>query len=152
MKIDSVRGSIPSSVFPSITGILTVVVLTLSLSFSSMQPAMAASPNNQASQQIEINAAPEAVYGAAQEAFQTWSRGELVAADESTHVITGLSRTNFFKFVDDIEVAIAPSESDTNTTQLTIQSVGRLGERDFGGNQRNIDEYINALKGLLRSP
>ena len=140
---------IPTLSISNIFGILTVVVLALSLSFGTVQPAMAASPHNQASQQIEIDAAPDTVFTAAQQAFNTWSRGELVAADEGTQVVTGLSRTNFFKFVDDINVAIAASESDPGKTLLSIHSEGRLGERDFGGNQRNIDEYIDALKALL---
>ncbi|MEM9536920.1 MAG: DUF1499 domain-containing protein, partial [Cyanobacteria bacterium P01_E01_bin.45] len=117
--------------------------------FSPAPPAMAASPNNQASQQFELNAAPEVVFDAAQQAFETWSRGEFVEADRDTQAVTGVSRTNLFKFVDDINVAIAPDEANPNTTSLSISSVGRMGEYDFGGNQRNINEYIDALKALL---
>ncbi|MEM9537282.1 MAG: hypothetical protein AAGA40_16615, partial [Cyanobacteria bacterium P01_E01_bin.45] len=61
-----------------LTSILMVVMLALSISFSPAPPAMAASPNNQASQQFELNAAPEVVFDAAQQAFETWSRGEFV--------------------------------------------------------------------------
>lgn len=132
-----------------LTSILMVVMLALSISFSPAPPAMAASPNNQASQQFELNAAPEVVFDAAQQAFETWSRGEFVEADRDTQAVTGVSRTNLFKFVDDINVAIAPDEANPNTTSLSISSVGRMGEYDFGGNQRNINEYIDALKALL---
>ncbi|MEM8716208.1 MAG: DUF1499 domain-containing protein [Cyanobacteria bacterium P01_G01_bin.4] len=132
-----------------LTSILMVVMLALSISFSPAPPAMAASPNNQASQQFELNAAPEVVFDAAQQAFETWSRGEFVETDRDTQAVTGVSRTNLFKFVDDINVAIAPDEANPNTTSLSISSVGRMGEYDFGGNQRNINEYIDALKALL---
>jgi len=36
-----------------------------------------------------------------------------------------------------------------NQTQIEIRSVGRMGEYDFGGNQRNIDEYMATLKQIL---
>ena len=96
-----------------------------------------------------MDAAPDAVFSAAQQAFKDWSRGEFVAADGQKQLVTGLSRTNLFKFVDDIDVAITPSESDPGKTLISIKSVGRMGERDFGGNQRNINEYLQALKALL---
>ena len=126
-----------------------VVMLALSLSFSNVSAAMAASPNNQASQQFQLDAAPEVVFDAAQQAFQAWSRGELVAADRGTRVVTGVSRTNFFKFVDDIDVSIVPSAETPDKTTLSVRSAGRVGEYDFGGNQRNINEFMDALQALL---
>lgn len=149
MSLRYVKFTFPKALTSGLASILMVVMLAVSLSFSHGSPAMAASPNNQASQQIEIDAAPDAVFGAAQQAFETWSRGEFVNADADTRVVTGLSRTNFFKFVDDLDVAIAPSDSDSSKTLVSIHSVSRMGESDFGGNQRNINEYMDALRALL---
>lgn len=129
--------------------VFMAIALVASIAWGFGQPAMAASSHNQASQKIVVDAAPEAVFSAAQQAFTDWSRGEFVEADEAQQMVTGVSRTNFFKFVDDIDVAISPSEADPGKTQISIHSVGRMGERDFGGNQRNIDEYLQALKALL---
>ena len=149
MTIGTSKPTVLRTLMSRLTSILMVVMLALSICFSPAPPAMAASPTNQASQQFELNAAPEAVFDAAQQAFETWSRGEFVEADRSKRVVTGVSRTNLFKFVDDINVEIAPSEASPNTTSLSISSVGRMGEYDFGGNQRNINEYIDALQALL---
>ncbi|MEO0356089.1 MAG: DUF1499 domain-containing protein [Cyanobacteria bacterium P01_A01_bin.3] len=149
MTTSNSKQTVLRTLMSRLTSILMVVMLALSISFSPAPPAMAASPNNQASQQFELNAAPEVVFDAAQQAFETWSRGEFVETDRDTQAVTGVSRTNLFKFVDDINVAIAPDEANPNTTSLSISSVGRMGEYDFGGNQRNINEYIDALKALL---
>ncbi|MGK7913340.1 MAG: DUF1499 domain-containing protein [Synechococcus sp.] len=148
MSLRNVKLSFLKSFASGLANFLMVVALVLSL-FGNVSPAMAASPGNQASQQIEIDATPSAVFNAAQQAFEAWPRGEFVKADEDTRVVTGFSRTNLFKFVDDVDVAIAPNEGDPSKTVLSIQSVGRMGEFDFGGNQRNIDEYMDALRALL---
>ena len=110
--------------------------------------ALAASPNNQAHQTVTVDAQLEQVFAAAQQAFTDWSRGEFISADADSTTVTGLSRTNLFKFVDDISVHLTTDESGEGT-QLTIDSVGRMGESDFGGNQRNIDEYVATLQELL---
>jgi uncharacterized protein (DUF1499 family) len=114
-----------------------------------MSPAYAASPNNQAKQTIMIEAPIEQVFLASAAAFQEWKRGELVSVQEDPMQVKGLSRTNFFKFVDDITVSLSPAPD--NQTQLDIHSVGRVGEYDFGGNQRNIKEYVDVLYRLLFS-
>ncbi len=126
-----------------------IIALLLAFTFGFNPPAMAASPNNQATQQMIVKADPDRVFSVAQQAFTAWPRGEFVAADAETHVVKGLSRTKVFKFVDDITVAIAPTSDDPPQTQLSIQSVGRMGEYDFGGNQRNINEYVETLKSFL---
>jgi uncharacterized protein (DUF1499 family) len=116
-------------------------------------PAQAASqsPGNRAEMEVVIAASPEQVLAAAPQAFQAWKRGELVQVDAAQRQVQGLSRTNFFKFVDDITVTIQPLESNPEQTRLQIQSVGRMGEYDFGGNQRNINEYLETLRSLLNS-
>lgn len=125
--------------------ILVVVVLGFSLW---MQPASAkATGGNSAAETVILEAPIATVLAQAPKAFEAWPRGELIASDAEALRITGLSRTNFFKFVDDLEVRLSPlSESQT---ELSITSVGRMGEYDFGGNQRNIDEYLATLKTLL---
>ena len=149
MTTGNSRLTVPNTFVSRLTSILMTVMLALAITFSNVSPAMAASPNNQASQQFQLDAAPEVVFDAAQQAFQAWSRGELVAADRGTRVVTGISRTNFFKFVDDIDVVIAPSGDTPDRTTLSVTSVGRMGEYDFGGNQRNINEFMDALQALL---
>ena len=126
-----------------------VIVLFCALNVGFNPAAIAASPNNQASRQVTLDVAADSVFSAAQQAFSDWSRGEWVAADADKQVVVGLSRTNMFKFVDDIVVTVAPNADDPAKTLLSIQSVGRQGEYDFGGNQRNIDEYVETLKSLL---
>jgi uncharacterized protein (DUF1499 family) len=74
-----------------------------------------------------------------------------VAADEASLQVKGLSRTNVFKFVDDLAVTLNPDSADPTKTDLAIVSAGRLGEYDFGGNQRNIDEYLATLRSLLEN-
>ena len=132
-----------------VVSLMMAIALLFGASFVTPQPVMAASPHNQASQQIIVDAAPDVVFSAAKQAFEEWPRGEFVAADGEKQVVTGLSRTKFFRFVDDIDVAISPSESDPGKSLVSIKSVGRMGERDFGGNQRNINEYLQALTALL---
>ncbi|MEM9567839.1 MAG: DUF1499 domain-containing protein [Cyanobacteria bacterium P01_E01_bin.34] len=149
MAIDNFKQTVLRTFVLRLTRVLLAAMLALMVSISPATPAIAASPNNQASQQFELGASPEAVFDAAQQAFESWSRGELVDADRSTRVVTGVSRTNLFKFVDDISVAIASDETNPDRTSLSISSVGRMGEYDFGGNKRNISEYIDALKALL---
>ena len=139
---------------PTIARLLLGVVLTIALlcpgttAMANRGEAIAASPNNQAHQTLALDAPLDTVFPAAQQAFTDWSRGELLATDPDTRTITGLSRTNVFKFVDDITVHLAAGDS-ADTTELAIDSVGRMGESDFGGNQRNIDEYVETLKALL---
>ncbi len=127
-----------------------VLIMGLGVWFLNAGPAHAAnSAGNRADQQIILQAAPEKVFESAPEAFKQWSRGEFVSSDTSSLTVTGLSKTNFFKFVDDITVSVQPVPDQDNQTQLTVTSVGRMGEYDFGGNQRNIDEYVAALKSVL---
>ena len=133
--------------FPTFARTVSAIVLTIALLFTPVT-AMAASPSNQASQQLTIDAPPEQVLPSAQQAFAKWSRGEYIETDETSNTVIGLSRTNFFKFVDDITVQLTPGDSP-DKTQLNIRSVGRLGEKDFGGNQRNINEYVETLQSLL---
>ncbi len=139
----------PKSVFKLVLVALGLIAVTWMFTAS---PAWSASQSmgNQAEQQVTLTATPETVFAAASEAFQQWNRGELITSDPSTMTVTGLSRTNFFKFTDDITVQIQALEN-SNQAQIFIKSVGRLGEYDFGGNQRNIDEYLAALRSLLGS-
>ncbi len=117
--------------------------------FLSAAPAQAASMNNRAEQQVTLAAPPAQVLPAAKQAFEQWKRGEWVSTEEENMQVIGLSRTSFFKFTDDITVSLKPLESDPSQTQIEIRSVGRMGEYDFGGNQRNIDEYMVTLKQIL---
>ncbi|NJK63510.1 MAG: DUF1499 domain-containing protein [Synechococcaceae cyanobacterium SM2_3_1] len=133
-----------------ILGILGLVILIWGLMGIPAQAA-SQSPGNRAEMEIVLPASPEQVLAAAPQAFQEWKRGELVQVDSAQRQVQGLSRTNFFKFVDDITVTIQPLESDPGQTRLQIKSVGRVGEYDFGGNQRNIDEYLERLRSLLDS-
>ena len=111
----------------------------------------AGSSGNQARQEIVMAYSTEAVMAAAPQAFQQWDRGELVQTDTPSHQVKGISRTKFFKFVDDITVSIQPDSQDPSRTMVAVESVGRMGEYDFGGNQRNIDEYLATLQSLLTS-
>lgn len=115
----------------------------------SAAPVQAASMNNRAEQQETLAVPPPQVLSAAKQAFEQWQRGEWVSTEEENMRVIGLSRTNFFKFTDDITVSLQPVETDPNQTQIEIRSVGRVGEYDFGGNQRNIDEYMAALRQIL---
>lgn len=125
---------------------LILVVLGLLLWVS---PAMAKpTGSNSAADTVVIEAPIATVLELAPQAFAVWPRGELVAVDTEAKRVTGLSRTNFFKFVDDLIVTLKPL-SETQT-EIAIASQGRMGEFDFGGNQRNIDEYLATLKALLQ--
>lgn len=126
--------------------ILGVVALMLTL--WALPSFAQGSSSNQAQAQVVLDYPSEQVLQAAPEAFQVWSRGELVTADPEKGQVKGLSRTRFFKFVDDITVSIQPQ--DPTHTLVAVESVGRMGEYDFGGNQRNIDEYLAALGSLLQ--
>lgn len=129
-------------------GLITLVlVVILGVSLWAQPAKAAATGGNSAAETLLLDAPIATVFEQAPKAFSVWSRGELLSADATTQSLKGLSRTNFFKFVDDIEVRLTPvSESQT---ELSITSVGRMGEYDFGGNQRNIDEYLATLKTLL---
>ncbi|MEN9260566.1 MAG: DUF1499 domain-containing protein [Thermostichus sp. HHBFW_bins_43] len=107
------------------------------------------SPLNRAQQEVVLSASPERVLKAAEQAFQVWKRGELGSVDAQALQVKGISRTNFFKFVDDLTVTLSPVEGDPQQTRLEITSVGRVGEYDFGGNRRNINEYLSTLRSLL---
>ncbi|MGQ9836903.1 MAG: DUF1499 domain-containing protein [Cyanobacteriota bacterium] len=110
---------------------------------------LSGSPNNRAQHEIVLPASPEQVLKAAEQAFQVWKRGELGSVDAEAMEVKGISRTNFFKFVDDITVSLSPVAGDPGQTRLQITSVGRVGAYDFGGNQRNINEYLHTLQSLL---
>ncbi len=134
-------------------GLLTLLGLALVGVMLTAWPSLAAgSAGNQAQQQIILDYPVTAVQTAAPRAFEQWDRGELVTVEKGADAtqVKGLSRTRFFKFVDDISVEIQ-SEDETHT-RVTVESVGRVGEYDFGGNQRNIDEYLAALQALLAQP
>ncbi len=133
-----------------ILGVFALVVLIWGLTGMPAQ-AVSQSPGNRAEMEIVLPASPEEVLAAAPQAFQVWKRGELVQVDPAKRQVLGLSRTNFFKFVDDITVTIQPLESESGQTRVQIKSVGRVGEYDFGGNQRNINEYVETLRSLLGS-
>ncbi|MEO0803886.1 MAG: DUF1499 domain-containing protein [Cyanobacteria bacterium J06642_2] len=123
------------------------VLLFGASAFSPHAAVQAASPNNRAEQQLVLNQPIDAVRPAVEKAFDMWSRGELINAN--VNEVTGVSRTNLFKFVDDIAVNLQPDDAEPTKTRLDIVSVGRMGEYDFGGNQRNIDEYVSTLRSLL---
>lgn len=127
---------------------LAVFLLVFGLG-SGFSPVYAASPNNQARQTVIIETPVSQVFPAAAAAFQEWERGELISVQEDPMQVKGLSRTNFFKFIDDITVSL--SSDSPNQTRLDIESVGRVGEYDFGGNQRNITEYVEVLNKILFS-
>ncbi|MFQ3583608.1 MAG: DUF1499 domain-containing protein [Cyanobacteriota bacterium] len=134
--------------------VLLLAVLLFALVGSNGIPAVQAatlggSPNNRAQQEVVLPASPEQVLKAAEQAFQVWKRGELGSVDTQAMEVKGISRTNFFKFVDDITVSLSPVEGDPGQTRLQITSVGRVGEYDFGGNRRNINEYLDTLRSLL---
>jgi hypothetical protein len=131
------------------------ILLILSMMGGVMDPAQAtgeseaAMMGNRATQQVIVSGSPAQVLPAAAKAFESWKRGQLVSVAEPDLQVKGLSRTNFFKFIDDITVSLQPLPGDASQTQVEITSVGRMGEYDFGGNQRNIDEYLATLRSLL---
>lgn len=97
-------------------------------------------------------AAPERVYEAAIKAFDVWDRGVQVLDRryaQGRGEVHGFSRTNLWKFEDDIYVTIAPANDER--VKVDVRSKGRVGEYDFGGNQRNIEEYLRVLDRLLSS-
>ncbi len=127
--------------------ITLLILLGLGLGLWAQPAQAAATGGNSAAETLVLDAPIAIIFEQAPKAFSVWSRGELVSTDAATQSLKGLSRTNFFKFVDDIDIRLSPI-SDTQT-ELSITSVGRVGEYDFGGNQRNIDEYLATLKTLL---
>ncbi len=130
--------------------LLAVLLFALVSGIPTVQAAtLGGSPNNRAQQEVVISASPEQVLKAAEQAFQVWKRGELGSVDAQAMEVKGISRTNFFKFVDDLTVSLSPIEGDPTQTRVHITSVGRVGEYDFGGNQRNINEYLSTLQSLL---
>lgn len=129
-------------------GLITLfLVVIVGVSLWAQPAKAAATGGNSAAATLVLDAPIATVFEQAPKAFSVWSRGELLSTDTATQSLKGLSRTNFFKFVDDLEVRLTPV-SDSQT-ELNITSVGRMGEYDFGGNQRNIDEYLATLKTLL---
>ena len=145
-----VSSSIRSSLWK---GVLVMVgIAFLGVMLMALPSFAAGSSGNQARQEIVVNYSTEAVMAAAPQAFQQWDRGELVQGDGDTpNQVKGISRTKFFKFVDDITVSSQPDSQDPSRTVVAVESVGRMGEYDFGGNQRNIDEYLATLQSLLTS-
>ncbi|MFS8878485.1 MULTISPECIES: DUF1499 domain-containing protein [unclassified Synechococcus] len=142
--------------FPALMSFWKPLVLLAVLLFAwagGIPPVQAAtlggSPYNRAQQEVVVAASPEQVLKAAEQAFQVWKRGELLSVNAEALEVKGISRTNFFKFVDDLTVSLSPIEGDPGHTRLHITSVGRIGEYDFGGNRRNINEYLNTLQSLL---
>ncbi len=105
--------------------LLVVLGLIALVGWLSATPAHAASqsPGNRAAQQVILPVPPAQVMEVAGEAFTNWKRGELIEVDPEKQEIKGLSRTNFFKFVDDITVAIQPLETDPKKNQNSITSV-----------------------------
>lgn len=139
--------NIPMPWFKSIAAFAIALLLFSGSVFTPAASAQTLPPGNSATGHITLNAPIESVQPAAVRAFETWSRGELVGAEADK--ITGISRTNLFKFVDDIAVNLQPDNAEPTKTQVDIVSVGRMGEYDFGGNQRNVDEYVTTLRSLL---
>ncbi|MFS8871506.1 DUF1499 domain-containing protein [Synechococcus sp. R50.1] len=130
--------------------VIAVLLFGLASGIPTAQAAtLGGSPYNRAQQEVVIAASPDQVLKAAEQAFQVWKRGELVSVDAEAMEVKGISRTNFFKFVDDLTVSLSPIEGDPGHTRLHITSEGRVGEYDFGGNRRNINEYLNTLRSLL---
>ncbi len=88
------------------------------------------------------------VFTAAEKAFTQWPRGRgVLESDRAKGTVHGYSETNLWKFQDDIYVTL--TEPEPNKTKVEVTSKGRVGESDFGGNARNISEYLSTVDDLL---
>jgi len=92
-------------------------------------------------------AEPAIVFKAAQQAFSRWPRGRgVLDSDPKLGTVHGYSETNFWKFKDDLYVTIRAKGA---RSRVEVTSKSRIGQYDFGGNNRNIEEYLSALDRLL---
>lgn len=66
--------------------------------------------------------------------------------DESERYIHAEARSRVFRFVDDLELFVAPDR------ELIVRSASRLGRRDFGVNRRRVERLRELLEeeGLVR--
>lgn len=117
--------------------------------------ALVLKPGNSAVREITLPLPAEATVQLVQEALQVWPRGELVKTRYEDRdpagphwIVKGISRTNFFKFVDDLEIDIRRDPAHPEQSLVTLTSVGRQGEYDFGGNGRNLQELLATLNTL----
>ncbi|MEM1685037.1 MAG: DUF1499 domain-containing protein [Thermostichales cyanobacterium SZTDM-1c_bins_54] len=117
--------------------------------------ALTLKPGNSAVREVTLPVPPGVAVQLVQESLRVWPRGELLKTRYEDRdpagphwIVKGLSRTNFFKFEDDIEVDITADPGDAGVSHLRLVSVGRQGEYDFGGNDRNLKELLKTLEGL----
>ncbi|NJL99296.1 MAG: DUF1499 domain-containing protein [Synechococcaceae cyanobacterium SM2_3_2] len=114
-----ISSSIRSSLWKGMLAMVGIAFLGVML--MALPGFAAGSSGNQARQEIVVNYSAAAVMAAAPQAFQQWDRGELLEGNGDTpNQVKGISRTKFFKFVDDITVSITPDSQDPSRTVVAL--------------------------------
>ncbi|MDX2494501.1 MAG: DUF1499 domain-containing protein [Desulfuromusa sp.] len=94
---------------------------------------------------FQIDGDPDEAWAVVREIVAALSRTRIV--NEAPEYLHAECRSSVFRFVDDLELHLRPSDGI-----IAVRSASRLGHSDFGVNQRRIDTLRAALisRGVIR--
>ena len=93
---------------------------------------------------LRFSGPAEEAWAAAIDAVSALPRARIVASDDVR--LHAELRSRIFRFVDDLELRLAPEEGC-----IHVRSASRLGRGDLGVNRRRVEELRAALERLLEA-
>ncbi len=91
---------------------------------------------------LALDLPPNAAYAAALSAARAMPLWQVTSEDPAAGRIVASATTPRMKFVDDIEITVAPSGPGS---RVRVRSASRVGLTDFGTNARRIRAYLVRL-------
>jgi uncharacterized protein (DUF1499 family) len=70
----------------------------------------------------------------------------LKALDAQAGRISFIAVTRFFRFKDDVDIAVLPAGDDAGRSTLAIYSASRVGYSDLGANAKRVGEILTSLR------
>lgn len=96
---------------------------------------------------LKLSASAEEIKAAISQFIEQSSLWDFHPAPKNDQAAVALVRTTrLFRFADDIEVFLQPTDQGT---QVDVHSQSRVGKGDLGQNPRNIRELLSAIRGAL---
>ena len=93
---------------------------------------------------LTFSGSPEAAIETAREALLAEPRARLI--EQRANYLHFEMRSRIFRFVDDVEIAIAPADS-----LLHFRSASRVGKGDMGVNRARMERFIARFRQLTNS-
>ena len=93
-----------------------------------------------------FDAAPDAVFAAAERAVRAMPRVSEVAADADRRAIGFVARTKLMRFKDDVDLLVVPQGDGA---ALAAYSRSRVGQSDLGANKARVEALVAAVRDRL---